>query len=152
MGLRRVSLAYTSDGRRAISSFTWFNQDMAGGTYNLQKFNEDGSLNAVGESYITACEAWSSGSPMPSPVPGPSPAPHPSPAPQPSPAPAPAPAPAPSGSCSVGDAVDCPGESNGRCAGNQCCKDGSACPSAESTFSGCQYPKKSDCTKSSVVV
>merc|ERR1712137_1107949 len=53
--LRRVSLAKTSDGRRAIASFTWFNQDMAGGTYNLQTFNGDGSLNAVGESYIKSC-------------------------------------------------------------------------------------------------
>lgn len=58
--LSRVSKALTSDGRRAIASFTWFNQNMAGGTYNLQIFNEDNSLNEVGESYITACQAWAS--------------------------------------------------------------------------------------------
>jgi len=146
--LRRVSLAKTSDGRRAIASFTWFNQDMAGGTYNLQIFNKDGSLNAAGESYLTSCQAWADGGPMPSPVPGPAPAPQPSPSP--SPSPAPAPAPAPSGSCSVGDAVTC--VSGGMCAGNQCCSDGSTCPSAESTFSGCGNKKHSDCTKNSVVV
>merc|ERR1719162_2379742 len=85
--LIRVSQAVTSDGRRAIASFTWFNQDMAGGTYNLQVFNDDGSLNAVGERYITACQAWADGGPMPSPVPHPHPAPVPAPAPRPAPTP-----------------------------------------------------------------
>merc|ERR1719453_300123 len=94
--LRRVSRAVTSDGRRAVTSFTWFNQDMAGGTYNLQIFNADGSLNAVGERYITACQAWANGGPMPSPVPHPHPAPVPAPAPRPAPTPAPAPRPSPS--------------------------------------------------------
>merc|ERR1719453_1853917 len=89
--LRRVSLAVTSDGRRAVTSFTWFNQDMAGGTYNLQIFNSDGTLNNVGEKYIEACQAWADGGPMPSPVPHPPPAPVVRP-----PAPAPAPPPAPS--------------------------------------------------------
>jgi len=158
--LRRVSLAKTADGRRAISSFTWFNQDMAGGTYNLQIFNSDGTLNAVGESYITACQAWSDGGPMPTPVPGPAPAPAPAPSPTPAPSPAPAPAPAPAGSCSVGDAVSCPSAnswlhpeaSNERCAGGQCCKDGSTCPSAPKDFTGCPVAKKSDCTSSAIVV
>jgi len=162
--LRRVSLARTSDGRRAITSFTWFNQDMAGGTYNLQIFNADGSLNAVGESYIKSCQAWADGGPMPSPVPGPAPAPAPAPAPTPTPTPAPvpppAPTPTPSGSCSVGEAVYCPVDTdrfpeasqNEMCAGNQCCRDGSTCPSAERTFEGCPVAKKSDCTSSSVVV
>jgi len=93
--LRRVSLAKTADGRRAIASFTWFNQDMAGGTYNLQIFNPDGSLNAAGESYITSCQAWASGGPMPSPVPGPSPAPAPHPSPAPSSCPSSCPGPSP---------------------------------------------------------
>lgn len=83
--LSRVSKALTSDGRRAVASFTWFNQNMAGGTYNLQVFNDDGSLNELGESYMSACQAWASGSPMPSPVPTPVPTPSPSPSPTPSP-------------------------------------------------------------------
>jgi hypothetical protein len=155
--LRRVSLAKTSDGRRAITSFTWFNQDMAGGTYNLQIFNGDGSLNKVGERYITACQAWADGGPMPSPVPHPTPSPVPVPTPPqpgPAPGPAPAPTPTPSGSCGVGDAVSCDGStsSNEMCAGNQCCPDGSTCPSADPTFTGCAVAKKFDCTHSSVVV
>merc|ERR1712183_89295 len=137
--LRRVSLARTSDGRRAIASFTWFNQDMAGGTYNLQIFNGDGSLNAVGERYITACQAWADGGPMPTPVPTPPPTPTPAPTPTP-PGPPPAPVPPPAGSCTVGEAVSCvtnpwSSASNEMCAGNQCCRDGSTCPSADPTFS-----------------
>merc|ERR1711957_1027814 len=82
--LAMVSKSVTSDGRRAVRSFTWFNLDMAGGTYNLQLFNGDGSVNP--------------------------------------------------GSTSVG------------CAGNQCCPDGSACPSAEASFTGCRSGKSEDCT------
>merc|ERR1711918_201912 len=63
--LEMVSSKVTSDGRRAVTSFTWFNQNMAGGTYNLQLFREDGSLNALGEAYINACQAWHSGAPAP---------------------------------------------------------------------------------------
>merc|ERR1719271_831195 len=33
------------------------------------------------------------------------------------------------------------------CAGNQCCRDGSTCPSAEGSFHSCPHPKKQDCTK-----
>jgi hypothetical protein len=58
--LRLVSAAKTKDGRRAVVSFTWFNLNMAGGTYNLEIF-KDGALNQLGESYITACQAWASG-------------------------------------------------------------------------------------------
>merc|ERR1711998_250615 len=115
----------------------------------------DGSLNAVGERYITACQAWADGGPMPSPVPHPTPSP--SPAPAPTPQPSSPPAPTPSGSCSVGDAVSCvtnswSSSSNEMCAGNQCCRDGSTCPSADPSFTGCAVAKKSDCTQSSVVV
>jgi hypothetical protein len=93
---------------------------------------------------------------MPSPVPHPTPTPAP-PAPAPTPSPQPSPPPAPSGSCSVGDAVSCvtnswSSRSNEMCAGNQCCMDGSTCPSADPTFTGCAVAKKSDCTSSSVVV
>merc|ERR1712110_838055 len=59
--LQQVSQAKTKDGRRAVVSFTWFNLNMAGGTYNLRLFNDDGTLNEVGQSYISACQAWASG-------------------------------------------------------------------------------------------
>lgn len=138
-----VSQAVTSDGRRAVTSFTWFNQNMAGGTYNLRLFNDNGSLNAAGEAYITACQAWASGGPLPGPTPSP-PAP---PMPQPQPAPQPTPAPTPgAGACSVGDVVVCPGYADVRCAGGQCCPDGSTCPSADNSFSGCSRGKNEDCT------
>jgi hypothetical protein len=56
------------------------------------------------------------------------------------------PAPPPSGTCQVGDAVNCP---NGGpvCAGDSCCPDGHACPSASSDFTGCaKAGKLQDCT------
>lgn len=59
--LKMVSKAKTSDGREAVVSFTWFNLDMVGGTYNLRIFNDDGTLNEVGESYLGACKAWADG-------------------------------------------------------------------------------------------
>merc|ERR550532_1070937 len=59
--LNMVAKAKTSDGRHAVVSFTWFNLDMAGGTYNLRMFNDDGSLNQLGEQYIKSCQAWASG-------------------------------------------------------------------------------------------
>jgi len=59
--LAQATAAKTKDGRRAVVSFTWFNLNMAGGTYNLEIFNEDGTLNTVGESYISACQAWADG-------------------------------------------------------------------------------------------
>jgi len=75
------------------------------------------------------CAALVSGS---SPTPSP-------PSPQPSPSPSP-----PSGSCQVGDFVTC---SDGTaCGGNQCCRDGSTCPSASNSFTGCSG-KLSDCTR-----
>jgi hypothetical protein len=64
--------------------------------------------------------------------------------PTPSPPPPPSPSPAPSGSCNVGDLVTC--VDGFTCMGNQCCRDGSTCPSASSDFTACSG-KKSDCTR-----
>merc|ERR1712241_1111428 len=75
----------------------------------------------------------------------PTPAP-PSPPTPPSP-PAPTPPPSPS-QCKVGAPVHCPRLAPGQmCAGNQCCPDGTTCPSAENSFTGCPKPKTEDCTK-----
>jgi len=143
--LGQATGAKTSDGRRAIVSFTWFNLDMAGGTYNLQIFNKDGTLNEVGESYISACQAWADGT---APVPTP---PGPAPAPSPAPSPKPAPAPTPSGaSCDVGDVVACPNDST-NCSGNQCCPSGDTCPSADPSFASCSKPKSKNCLESILV-
>ena len=156
--MRRVSLAKTSDGRRAVTSFTWFNQNMDGGTYNLQLFNDDGTVNSLGDAYIAACQSWYTGGPMPAPVPSPPPAPVPPPAPPtptptpPAPTPTPpppSPSPSPSGgSCSVGAAVKCPG-THTYCGGDQCCPDGSTCPSADNSFQLCPHKKEVDCTTAS---
>merc|ERR1712039_947532 len=59
--LNMVSTAKASDGRRAVTSFTWFNLNGAGATYNLQLFDEQGTLNALGKQYIKSCQAWASG-------------------------------------------------------------------------------------------
>lgn len=56
--MNRVIKAKTADGRFAVAGFSWFNENMAGGTYNLELFNDDGSVNAVGDAYITACQMW----------------------------------------------------------------------------------------------
>ncbi|CAE7482226.1 unnamed protein product, partial [Symbiodinium necroappetens] len=51
------------------------------------------------------------------------------------------------GQCKVGASVSCPAGGT-LCAGNQCCPDGTICPSANDSFTGCPIPKKSqDCTK-----
>ncbi|CAJ1402282.1 unnamed protein product [Effrenium voratum] len=47
--------------------------------------------------------------------------------------------------CAVGAAVPCPG--TGSCAGNQCCPDGSTCPSADAGFKDCTDSKTEDCTQ-----
>lgn len=142
--IQLASKSYTSDGRRAVAAFTWFNLDMAGGTYNLRMFNDDGSMNAAGEAYIKSCQAWASGGPMPGPVPVPRPTP--TPAPSPAPVPTPVPTPAPSSSCNVGDPVPCPGYAGAFCAGDQCCPDSSTCPSANPGFNKCSSGKTQDCT------
>jgi len=111
--------------------------------------NELGDESSMEED-DTAFPVWyCPGGPQPAPRPSPTPSPMPSPTPSPTP-PSPTPSPAPSPvspcafSCSVGDGVACP--SGGNCGGNQCCSDGSTCPSAESTFTGCGAPKGCDCT------
>merc|ERR1712014_303483 len=53
-----VIAARTRDGRPVVKQFAWFNENMEGGTYNLQLFNEDGSVNKVGEAYIKGCQKW----------------------------------------------------------------------------------------------
>jgi len=55
-----VIAARTSDGRPVVKQFAWFNENMAGGTYNLELFAEDGSINKVGEAYIRGCQKWAS--------------------------------------------------------------------------------------------
>jgi len=50
--------ATTRDGRSVVKAFSWFNENMAGGTYNLQLFNPDGSLNKLGDAYIKGCSKW----------------------------------------------------------------------------------------------
>jgi len=55
-----VIQAKTMDGRSVVKSFAWFNIDSAGGTYNLRLFDEDGSINKVGEAYMSACQKWAS--------------------------------------------------------------------------------------------
>lgn len=54
--------AKTSDGRSAVAGFSWFNQNQAGGTYDLRFFDDSGTINSLGESYMKQCEAWASGS------------------------------------------------------------------------------------------
>jgi len=113
--------------------------------------NELGEQTSVGVEEDDALPMWYCGdspgpSPHPSPHPSPRPTPTPSPVPTP-PSPTPSPAPSPGGTCAVGENVACP-DGASRCQGNQCCGDGSACPSAEKTFSGCELPKSSDCTSS----
>lgn len=74
------------------------------------------------------------------------------PAPAPSPTPPPAPTPTPTWSCSVGDVVNCQDSVNTMCAGNQCCQDGSTCPSADATYSLCPRSKNYDCIVASAMV
>jgi len=61
--LDMVGKAKTTDGRRAVVGFTWFNENMDGGTYNLSLFDDNGSLNEAGKAYISACQAWAAASP-----------------------------------------------------------------------------------------
>lgn len=46
--------------------------------------------------------------------------------------------------CEEGDEIECPASPGVMCAGNQCCPDGSACPSASNDFGGCS-PKVKNC-------
>lgn len=47
----------TSDGRRVVKAFSWFQMDKVGGTYNEQLWTGD-KLNDLGESYIRNCKRW----------------------------------------------------------------------------------------------
>jgi hypothetical protein len=116
--LQQAAGSVTSDGRRAVVSFTWFNLDMSGGTYNLRLFNDDGTINEVGKSYISACQAWASATNVgPSPTPAP-----PSPA-QPTPAP-----PTPSGRN-----ASCTAPENPKCNSLS----GDCCPASDGTMLDC---------------
>jgi len=50
--------AKTKDGRAVVKGFSWFNENMAGGTYNLELFHANGTVNELGESYIRGCSKW----------------------------------------------------------------------------------------------
>jgi len=50
--------AKTRDGRAVVKGLSWFNSNMAGGTYNLRLMDPDGSVNRAGEAYIRACQRW----------------------------------------------------------------------------------------------
>jgi len=63
-----VAAAKAADGRRAVVSFTWFNENMNGGTYNQQLFDDDGSINQIGESYMASCKQWAASVERPSEV------------------------------------------------------------------------------------
>jgi hypothetical protein len=56
--LELTSKAKTTDGRLAVVSFTWFNLNMVGGTYNLRLFDDAGNLNQAGQEYVNSCQAW----------------------------------------------------------------------------------------------
>merc|ERR1712070_269697 len=57
-----VTKPKTKDGRPVVVAFSWFNEDMAGGTYNLQLFDGDGSVNDLGKAYMKKCKSWGAGS------------------------------------------------------------------------------------------
>lgn len=50
--------AKTADGRSVVKGFSWFNFHGAGGTYNLELFHKNGSVNEAGEAYMRNCEKW----------------------------------------------------------------------------------------------
>lgn len=47
-----------------------------------------------------------------------------------------------SGFCHSGECAACPGDGTETCMGDECCSDGSICPSASPSFNGCKKPKK----------
>lgn len=91
-------------------------------------------IEAASGTFSGKCAALVASSPSPSPSPEP-----------PSP---PTPTPSPLPHCDVGEPVLCP-NSHSLCAGNQCCPDGSVCPSADDSWDQCDKPKGDDCTKAS---
>jgi len=58
-GMLNITMNVTSsDGRSIVKSFTWSNVDQDGGTYNLQLFHENGTVNRLGEVYMNSCSRW----------------------------------------------------------------------------------------------
>jgi hypothetical protein len=55
-----IDVGTTTDGRAVVAGFSWFNENMDGGTYNLRLFDDDGTINSVGGAYIDACQKWAS--------------------------------------------------------------------------------------------
>jgi len=53
-----ATAAKTKEGRPVLKGFSWFNEKEAGGTYNLKLQDEDGTVNKLGHSYISACTKW----------------------------------------------------------------------------------------------
>lgn len=71
----------------------------------------------------------------------------PSPPPPAPPGPGPSPPSPPDPKCKVGDTVRCPGDPQVNCAGQECCPDGSVCPSAPNGWVNCPTRHKTqDCT------
>lgn len=54
----RALAAKTADGRKVAKAIFWYQEDRKGGSYNLQLFSPNGSLNEAGEAYIDACRSW----------------------------------------------------------------------------------------------
>lgn len=54
----RAAAAKTADGRKVAKAIFWYQEDRKGGSYNLQLFNSNGSLNEAGAAYIDACRSW----------------------------------------------------------------------------------------------
>ena len=53
-----IKTGTTEDGRSIVASFSWFNEDMAGGTYNLRLLDDEGQVNSLGYAYMAACTKW----------------------------------------------------------------------------------------------
>eukprot|EP00930_Biecheleria_cincta_P097117 TRINITY_DN88842_c0_g1_i1.p1 TRINITY_DN88842_c0_g1~~TRINITY_DN88842_c0_g1_i1.p1 ORF type:complete len:536 (-),score=71.59 TRINITY_DN88842_c0_g1_i1:10-1617(-) len=50
--------AMTNDGRQIVKGLSWFNLNGDGGTYDLELFDLDGSVNELGEAYMRNCQKW----------------------------------------------------------------------------------------------
>mmetsp|Transcript_49605 Transcript_49605/g.156137 ORF Transcript_49605/g.156137 Transcript_49605/m.156137 type:complete len:503 (+) Transcript_49605:42-1550(+) len=48
----------TRDGRAVVKSFSWFNLNRDGATYDLRLLDDKGSLSPLGQAYIAACSKW----------------------------------------------------------------------------------------------
>lgn len=100
------------------------------GSYQLGVWQEDYPVGSHGDYYYKLTICSYDGAPTSAPTPPPSPLP-------PSP-------------CNFGDVAKCPGGSIYQpefCSGDQCCQDGSTCPSAHESFNSCPKPKSFDCLR-----